>query len=421
MKNTKLFFSYNRKDSDFALKLANDLIDRDVNVWMDQLHIRAGERWDKSVEDALTSAEGLLVVLSPAAVASNNVLDEVSYAIESNKIIIPVIAITCNIPFRLKRFQYVDFTGDYNKALNKLMKELAPGNTTGPSAAEPKPEEATAKSTVNELYSAQPASVENSTGPFEETPDAAKPKSKRKLVIAALTLLLLPVIYLVFSGRQPSDQLATASIDSLNSLLPDTTALVDTQQAIVNHADQTQPQPDTLHSMPNTDSVTAAPVNEAADTSGASEPGDQKNNFRQFENFSEALSAMFTEAKNNFADIKGVPSNRMPGGYRAKITIKDHTAFAAGIFPNGNAWAIKFIAKGPDDHEEETYKTFNEIILNTFRTNSQKVKHGLVKNSASNRPPVYMYLSPEYRIEYTRALSDGFFRHEIIFYYTGKQ
>ena len=110
MENIKIFFSYNRKDAEFALKLANDLIAKGANVWMDQISIRAGERWDKSVEMGLTTSGCLLVVLSPTSVASENVMDEVSYAIETDKLIMPVIAKECDIPFRIRRFQHIDFT-----------------------------------------------------------------------------------------------------------------------------------------------------------------------------------------------------------------------------------------------------------------------------------------------------------------------
>src|SRR5262245_16537867 len=95
-----IFFSYARADAVFALKLANDLRSAGVNLWIDQLDIPAGDRWDIAVGNALKASPRLLLVLSPAAVESQNVMDEVAFALESNKNIVPVLHRRCDIPFR---------------------------------------------------------------------------------------------------------------------------------------------------------------------------------------------------------------------------------------------------------------------------------------------------------------------------------
>ena len=68
------FLSYSREDSAFALKLAQDMRSAGLNIWMDQLNIHAGMRWDCRVEKALEDCECLLILLSPDAVSSSNVL-----------------------------------------------------------------------------------------------------------------------------------------------------------------------------------------------------------------------------------------------------------------------------------------------------------------------------------------------------------
>jgi hypothetical protein len=60
-----------------------------------------------------------VVVLSPRAVASENVLDEVGFAIDYGKGVIPVLLEACDIPIRISRLQRVDFTGDYHAALER--------------------------------------------------------------------------------------------------------------------------------------------------------------------------------------------------------------------------------------------------------------------------------------------------------------
>jgi formylglycine-generating enzyme required for sulfatase activity len=51
-----------------------------------------------------------MVVLAPESMESQNVKDELSYAIDSGKYILPVVIKPCKVPLRLRRFQYVDFT-----------------------------------------------------------------------------------------------------------------------------------------------------------------------------------------------------------------------------------------------------------------------------------------------------------------------
>lgn len=118
------FFSYARDDSRFALQLAKDLKLSGIPVWLDQLDIPPGQRWDKAVEGALANCPRMLVILSPAAVDSTNVMDEVSFALEERKVVIPVLYRECKVPFRLRRVQYVDFRGEYGRGLSDLLKVM---------------------------------------------------------------------------------------------------------------------------------------------------------------------------------------------------------------------------------------------------------------------------------------------------------
>src|SRR6516165_2461432 len=120
----RIFFSYARADSEFVLKLAKDLRAAGKNLWLDQLDIEPGDPWDQSVEGALKTSPELLVVLSPASVASANVMDEVSFALEERKRVVPILYRKCDIPFRLKRLQYIDLTADYRSGFETLLRVL---------------------------------------------------------------------------------------------------------------------------------------------------------------------------------------------------------------------------------------------------------------------------------------------------------
>jgi len=118
------FFSYSRDDSEFALRLAKDLKAAGADVWLDQLDLVPGQRWARTLQEALQSSPRILVVLSPASVDSTNVEDEVNFALDEQKTVIPVFYKDCKIPFRLRPLQYVDFRKDYAHGLKVMLKTL---------------------------------------------------------------------------------------------------------------------------------------------------------------------------------------------------------------------------------------------------------------------------------------------------------
>lgn len=120
----KYFLSYSRSDEQFALRLANDLRDNGVEIWVDQLDIRPSEHWDRAIERAVRDCRGLVVILSPRSVASENVADEISYAIDSGKSVLPVMIERCVLPLRITRMHVIDATASYDKALQQCLAEL---------------------------------------------------------------------------------------------------------------------------------------------------------------------------------------------------------------------------------------------------------------------------------------------------------
>jgi hypothetical protein len=138
------FVSYSRDDEEFALRFAKDLQAADVKIWIDQIELPLGEPWDSSIQEALQSASIVLVILSPSAVESENVLDEVSFAIDEKKTIIPVLYRDCTVPFRLRRLQYVDFRSNYGDRLQQLATRLGraqPSRVTVPGQEAPAAED----------------------------------------------------------------------------------------------------------------------------------------------------------------------------------------------------------------------------------------------------------------------------------------
>lgn len=155
------FFSYSREDAEFALQLAGDLKSAGEAVWIDQLDIHPGQRWDRAVEDALRDCPLMIVILSPASINSMNVLDEVSFALESKKTVLPILYRDCEIPFRLRRVQRLDFRKDYSRMLQVLRQSLGSGGGS----------EHGSSSTAQITPASTPAAVEQQAS-AEASPDA---------------------------------------------------------------------------------------------------------------------------------------------------------------------------------------------------------------------------------------------------------
>jgi hypothetical protein len=130
------FLSYSRTDERFAIRLAKDLRERGVSMWVDQLDIRPSEHWDRAIERAVRDCKGLVVVLSPRSAVSDNVADEISFAIDSGKSVLPVMIERCSLPLRITRMQVIDATRDYDSALEQCFAELTRG---GDATARPAP------------------------------------------------------------------------------------------------------------------------------------------------------------------------------------------------------------------------------------------------------------------------------------------
>ena len=135
----KYFLSYSRADQDMALRLATDLRSAGIAMWVDQLDIRPSEHWDRAIERAVRDCQGLVVILSPRSVASDNVADEISFAIEHGKSVLPLVIEQCSLPLRITRMQVIDATGNYDRAMKQCLDALG-GEKALPPGQEPEPQ-----------------------------------------------------------------------------------------------------------------------------------------------------------------------------------------------------------------------------------------------------------------------------------------
>ena len=91
-------------------------------MWIDQLDIEPGQEWDNAIEDAVTQCPRMLLILTAASVKSKKVRNEIAFALDEEKTIIPVLYEDCMVPLQLRRIQHIDFRTDYARGLKALVK-----------------------------------------------------------------------------------------------------------------------------------------------------------------------------------------------------------------------------------------------------------------------------------------------------------
>src|SRR5690242_7384873 len=119
-----LFISYAHADSSFVDKLEADLRQHGYDPWIDRQRLKGGQRWRRELQEAVKRAQVLLIVLSPDAVASNNVQIEFDYFLELSKLVIPLYYRECEVPMELRAIQWVDFRHSYEQGLTALLEVL---------------------------------------------------------------------------------------------------------------------------------------------------------------------------------------------------------------------------------------------------------------------------------------------------------
>jgi len=134
-----IFISYSRRDQEFVTRLASDLDAQVAGVWFDQATIQAGQKWHDEIMEGIHECKAFILVLSPDAVESRYVREEVNKALELGKTIFPVIyrpaRWTGEFESLVREVQTLDLrSGSYTDNFQKLVDgliEAGAGKATG--------------------------------------------------------------------------------------------------------------------------------------------------------------------------------------------------------------------------------------------------------------------------------------------------
>ena len=212
MTENNIFISYSRSDSDFVLKLEEDLSRESIFIWLDQKKISGGKLWDRAIEEALGSAGILILVVSSKSALSENVANEVQYAVDEGKKIIPVIIEQTKIPLTWRRYQRIDFIEDYEAGLNNLAQTLK-FEMSQKQDIETKKEEQVligaldAKAEEDKRIKKQTEKSKKEKGLVQdsaqniETSIRKKPGYKIPIIVTGVIAVLVIIIFIVYSGN----------------------------------------------------------------------------------------------------------------------------------------------------------------------------------------------------------------------------
>jgi len=128
---SSIFLAHSSKDKLFARRLAKDLRNRGVRVWIDEAEILVGDSLLDKLESGIRESKYLGVILSPSSVESSWVKREVEVAlneeIKGKRVkVIPILYKKCEVPLFLSGKVWADFSyrDKYARGLKALLNRL---------------------------------------------------------------------------------------------------------------------------------------------------------------------------------------------------------------------------------------------------------------------------------------------------------
>jgi hypothetical protein len=107
------FISYFSGDKDFAVKLEQNLRQREIHTWRDDREVEIGDSISDKIQEGLSKSYSFMIVLSPEALSRPFIKEELraAYAmrLSGQFKILPILHKECEIPPFLVDYKYADF------------------------------------------------------------------------------------------------------------------------------------------------------------------------------------------------------------------------------------------------------------------------------------------------------------------------
>ncbi|SCX26107.1 TIR domain protein [Agrobacterium sp. DSM 25558] len=123
---TKIFISHSTSDNIFVQKLAADLVEADLPVWIDKWELGLGSPIFETVLAEINVSAYLILVLSPRSIRSEWVQKEIELALAQEQklgrvLLVPVMLEECEVPEYLKDRVHASASENYYLCLEQLI------------------------------------------------------------------------------------------------------------------------------------------------------------------------------------------------------------------------------------------------------------------------------------------------------------
>lgn len=123
-----IFISHSSQDKPFVRRLAADLKAKGFRVWLDEKEIAVGQSIPQSIDDAISEARYILIILSKHSVLSPWVKRELNSAlpavVKGEKVCLPAVIDDVEPPTLIGDIKYADFRRSYDEGLSSLLTGL---------------------------------------------------------------------------------------------------------------------------------------------------------------------------------------------------------------------------------------------------------------------------------------------------------
>lgn len=120
-----LFLCHSSRDKEFVRRLASDLAELSITVWLDEWELAPGDSLHERIGSALRKAKYVVVVLSPDSINSRWCQDELRESLTrekqiGSKVVVPILSRDVEVPSFLGDKLRLNFSREYYEPLARL-------------------------------------------------------------------------------------------------------------------------------------------------------------------------------------------------------------------------------------------------------------------------------------------------------------